>query len=493
MNHPKIQYTGITFDDVLLMPARSDVLPSQVDLRTRFSRRIELNIPLVSAAMDTVSEAALCIALAREGGIGVIHKNMHAEAQADQVNRVKRSESATILKPHTLPSTARLSDALFLMKDKGISGIPVVDGEQLVGIITNRDLRFEYDHTQRIAQVMTPRERLVTAPLGTDLKTAESKLQKHRIEKLLLVDGNGRLAGLVTAKDILKRSLFPNACKDADGRLRVGAAVGVGGDALARAAVLVEAGVDALVIDSAHGHSLNVVDTVRKIRAEFPDIELLAGNVVTAEGARELVDAGADAVKVGVGPGSICTTRVVAGVGVPQITAILQVADALKGSGVPVVADGGVRYSGDIAKAIAVGASSVMIGSLFAGTEESPGDMILLEGRSYKQFRGMGSIGAMRMGSADRYFQTAADASSKFVPEGIEGRVPYKGKLADTVFQLMGGLRAAMGYVGAATIGDMQENSRLVQATSAGYRESHPHDVIITQEAPNYELPRQRS
>lgn len=490
MNHSKILYTGITFDDVLLVPARSDVLPSQADLKTRFTRKIELNIPLVSAGMDTVSEAALCIALAREGGIGTIHKNMSAEAQADQVNRVKRSESATILKPHTLPSTARLSDALHLMKDKGISGIPVVDGDQLVGIVTNRDLRFEHDHALRIAQVMTPRERLVTAPLGTDRKAAESKLQKHRIEKLLLVDENGRLAGLVTAKDILKRSLFPNACKDSEGRLRVAAAVGVRPDTLDRVRVLIEAGVDALVVDSAHGHSANVVDTVRSIRRAFPEIDLVAGNVVTAAGALELVAAGVDAVKVGVGPGSICTTRVVAGVGVPQITAILNVVDAMQASDTPVVADGGIRYSGDIAKAVAIGASSVMIGSLFAGTEESPGEMILLEGRSYKQFRGMGSIGAMRLGSADRYFQSAADASSKFVPEGIEGRVPYKGKLADTVFQLMGGLRAAMGYVGAATIPAMQTNARLVQTTAAGYTESHPHDVIITQEAPNYEKPR---
>ncbi len=483
----KIRCIGITFDDVLLVPARSSVIPAQVDLKTRFSRHITLNIPLVSAAMDTVSEAALCIALARQGGIGVIHKNMSAEAQAAEVNRVKRSESAAILKPHTLPPTARLRDAYALMHDKGISGIPVVEGDQLVGIVTNRDLRFEDNLTLRLVDVMTPRERLVTAPAGTDPKTAEKILQKHRIEKLLLVDIEGRLVGLVTAKDILKRSLFPNACKDADGRLRVAAAVGVVKDTPQRARVLVEAGVDALVVDSAHGHSENVINTVKLLRKEFPQVDLVAGNVVTAEAALELADAGIDALKVGVGPGSICTTRVVAGVGVPQVTAIMETAAALKPLDVPIIADGGIRYSGDIAKAIAVGASSVMIGSLFAGTEESPGEMILYEGRSYKQFRGMGSIGAMKQGSADRYFQSGSDVNGKYVPEGIEGRVPYKGKLADTVYQLMGGVRSAMGYCGVSTIQDLQENSQLVQTTSAGYRESHPHDVIITQEAPNYE------
>jgi IMP dehydrogenase len=486
----KIRYAGITFDDVLLIPAHSDVVPSQVDVKSRFSRNIPLNIPLVSAAMDTVSEATLAIALAREGGIGVIHKNMSIEAQAAEVNRVKRSESATILKPHTLPPNARLSDAYFLMRDKGISGIPVVEGDRLVGIVTNRDLRFQEDVSRKLSEVMTPRDRLVTAPLGTDLKTALTILQEHRIEKLLLVNGDGRLAGLVTAKDILKRSLFPNACKDADGRLRVAAAVGVRAETVDRADALAEAGVDALVVDSAHGHSENVINTVKALRKQFPRIDLVAGNIVTPEGAMALADAGVDAVKVGVGPGSICTTRVVAGVGVPQITAILEVHNVMDALGIPVIADGGIRYSGDIAKAIAVGASSVMIGSLFAGTEESPGEMILLEGRSYKQFRGMGSVGAMRQGSADRYFQSAEDASAKFVPEGIEGRVPYKGKLADTVYQLMGGLRAAMGYCGVKSIRDLQEKAQLVQTTSAGYRESHPHDVIITQEAPNYERPR---
>jgi IMP dehydrogenase len=486
----KIMGVAVTFDDVLLVPAKSDVLPSQVDLTTQFSRNIRLNIPLVSAAMDTVTEAELSIALAREGGIGVIHKNMAPELQAAEVVRVKRSESATILKPYTLPPHAKLADVHALMRDKGISGIPIVDGERLVGIVTNRDLRFEKDLSLTVSQIMTPRERLITAPVGTDLKTAESLLQKHRIEKLLLVDKEGRLAGLVTVKDIQKRSQFPNACKDTDGRLRVAAAIGVGQDAIERARVLIEAGVDALVVDSAHGHSRNVIETVRTLRREFIGAELIAGNIVTAEAARDLMDAGADGLKVGVGPGSICTTRVVAGVGVPQVSAIMQVVAEAQPKGIPVIADGGIRYSGDIAKAIAAGASSVMVGSLFAGTEEAPGEMILLEGRSYKMFRGMGSIGAMKRGSADRYFQSASEASGKFVPEGIEGRVPYKGRLADTVFQLNGGLRAAMGYCGVRNISEMQEKTRLVQATSAAYRESHPHDVIITRESPNYEAPR---
>jgi IMP dehydrogenase len=492
MSQEIISTIGITFDDVLLVPGKSDILPSQADLKTKFSRGITLNIPLVSSAMDTVTESSLAIALAREGGIGIIHKNLSAAAQAAEVHRVKRSESATILKPHTLPPDARLSDALALMNDKGISGIPIVAGEQLVGIVTNRDLRFEQDLLQPLASIMTPRDRLVTAPVGTDLLTAQKILQKHRIEKLLLVDKAGRLAGLITVKDMQKASQYPNACKDSEGRLRVGAALGIRSDTLDRARVLLEAGVDALVVDSAHGHSQNVINTVKTLRKELPHVDLVAGNVVTAEGARELADAGVDAVKVGVGPGSICTTRVVAGVGVPQVTAILNVCAGLEGSGIPIIADGGIRYSGDIAKAIAVGASSVMVGSLFAGTEESPGETILFEGRSYKVFRGMGSIGAMKLGSADRYFQSSSDASGKFVPEGIEGRVPYKGRLADTVFQLMGGLRAAMGYCGAANIADLQEKSRLMKITSAGVSESHPHDVSITQEAPNYEQPRKQ-
>ncbi len=483
----KIIGEGFTFDDVLLVPRKSDVLPSAVELRTHITRNIALNIPLVSAAMDTVTEAALAIAMAREGGIGIIHKNMPARKQAEEVDRVKRSESAIIAKPYTLPPSARISDALRLMKERGVSGIPIVDEEKLVGIVTHRDLRFERDETLRITAIMTPRERLVTASAETPLAEAESILQKHRIEKLLLVDDVGRLAGLITVKDIQKRLQFPHACKDEHGRLRVGAAVGVKSDTLDRLAVLVEAGVDVVVVDSAHGHSMNVIRTVGEIRSRYPDLEIVGGNVVTAQASVELVNAGASAIKVGVGPGSICTTRVVAGVGVPQISAILECVAVLKPRGIPLIADGGIRYSGDIAKAIAAGADSVMIGSLFAGTEESPGEMILYEGRSYKGFRGMGSLAAMREGAADRYFQS--DAEGKFVPEGIEGRVPYKGPLANTVFQLMGGLRSAMGYCGVTTIQEMQEKTQLMKISSAGLLESHPHNVAVTREAPNYELP----
>jgi IMP dehydrogenase len=483
----KILGEGFTFDDVLLVPRKSDVLPSAVDLRTRLTRKIELNIPLVSAAMDTVTEASLAIAMAREGGIGVIHKNMSPQTQADEVDRVKRSESAIISKPYTLPPTARIADALLLMRERGISGIPIVEDQKLVGIVTHRDLRFERDETLRVSAVMTPKERLVTAPVGTPLEEAESILQKHRIEKLLLVDEHGHLAGLITVKDIQKRLQFPNACKDENGRLRVGAAVGVKADTFERLALLTEAGVDVIVVDSAHGHSANVIRIVSEIQKRYPDTEIIAGNVVTAEAALELAEAGASAIKVGVGPGSICTTRVVAGVGVPQVSAILECVAALHPRGIPLIADGGIRYSGDIAKAIAAGADSAMIGSLFAGTEESPGEMILYEGRSYKSFRGMGSLGAMREGSADRYFQRETDV--KLVPEGIEGRVPYKGRLADTVFQLMGGLRSAMGYCGVTTIQELQEKARLVRISSAGLMEGHPHDVAITREAPNYELP----
>lgn len=483
----KIIGEGFTFDDVLLVPRKSDVLPKSVDLRTRLTRNIGLNIPLVSAAMDTVTESALAIALAREGGIGIIHKSMSPRKQAEEVDRVKRSESAIITRPYTLPPTAKISDALQLMKRRSISGIPIVGGEKLVGILTHRDLRFERDETLQISAVMTSRERLVTAPVGTPLDEAESILQKHRIEKLLLVDDAGRLAGLITVKDIQKRLQFPNACKDEQGRLRVGAAVGVRPDTLDRVAALVEAGVDVIVIDSAHGHSANVIRTVAEIRAKHPELEVIGGNVVTTQAALELADVGASAIKVGVGPGAICTTRVVAGVGVPQISAILQCVSALQPRAIPLIADGGIRYSGDIAKAIAAGADSVMVGSLFAGTEEGPGEMILYEGRSYKSFRGMGSVSAMREGAADRYFQTEADA--KLVPEGIEGRVPYKGRLRDTVFQLMGGLQSAMGYCGATTIRQMQEETQLMKISSAGLLESHPHDIVITREAPNYELP----
>ncbi len=491
MQFGRIVGIGLTYDDVLLIPAESAVLPSEVDVSTQFSRNIRLRIPLVSAAMDTVSEAELCIALARQGGIGVIHKNMPPEDQAVEVDRVKRSESAVIFEPYTLPPTATLADAHALQRAKGVSGIPIVSADKtLEGIITDRDMRFETDLTMPVTKLMTPRERLVTAPVKTDLGTAEQILQKHRIEKLLLLNESGKLAGLVTVKDIQKRSQFPNACKDGEGRLRVAAAVGIGSDAQVRAELLVKAGVDALVVDSAHGHSRNVLSTVEKLRGQFPTVDIVAGNIVTGEGAKALVSAGADAVKVGVGPGSICTTRVVAGVGVPQVTAVMWVVGAVLEEGVPVVADGGIRYSGDIAKALAAGASSVMIGSLFAGTEESPGETVLVEGRSYKLFRGMGSIGAMKKGSADRYFQAASQASGKFVPEGIEGKVPYKGKLADTVFQLVGGIRASMGYCGVSTIAEMQSKPRFIEATSAGYLESHPHDVSIVQEAPNYSRPK---
>lgn len=483
----KIIGEGFTFDDVLLVPRKSDVLPNAVDLHTRLTRNISLNIPMVSAAMDTVTEAAFAIAIAREGGIGIIHKSMPPQRQADEVDRVKRSESAIISKPYTLPPTAKISDALDLMKKHSISGIPIVEAEKLVGIVTHRDLRFERDETLQITAVMTPRERLVTMPVGTPLSEAESILQKHRIEKLLLVDDAGRLGGLITVKDIQKRLQFPNACKDELGRLRVGAAVGVKSDIFDRLDALVEAGVDVVVVDSAHGHSMNVIQTIAEIHSRYPQLEIIAGNVVTAEAALELADAGASAIKVGVGPGSICTTRVVAGVGVPQISAILDCVNVLRPRGIPLIADGGIRYSGDIAKAIASGADSVMVGSLFAGTEESPGEMILYEGRSYKGFRGMGSLSAMRQGAADRYFQTESDA--KLVPEGIEGRVPYKGRLANTIFQLIGGLRSAMGYCGVTTIKEMQEKTRLMRISSAGLLESHPHDVAITHEAPNYELP----
>lgn len=482
---------GLTYDDVLLIPASSDVLPSEVDISSRLTTGISLNIPLISAAMDTVSEAELCIALARQGGIGVIHKNMSDEEQAAEVDRVKRSESAVIYEPYTLPPTARLEDAMRLKRAKGVGGIPIVDADGLlVGIITDRDMRFESDPNTPVTKLMTPREKLITAPLHTDLRNAEQILQKHRIEKLLLVNEKGELAGLVTVKDIQKRSQFPNACKDDEGRLRVAAAIGIGADAINRAELLVKADVDALVVDSAHGHSTNVLKAVEKLRALYPNVEIIAGNIVTADGARALAKAGANAVKVGVGPGSICTTRVVAGVGVPQITAVMWVVEAMEEMGIPVIADGGIRYSGDIAKAMAAGASSVMIGSLFAGTEEAPGDTVLVDGRSYKLFRGMGSIGAMKKGSADRYFQSAVEASGKFVPEGIEGKVPYKGKLSDTVFQLMGGLRASMGYCGALNIREMQTKTKFLEATAAGYTESHPHDVSIVQEAPNYTRPK---
>lgn len=483
----KILYEALTFDDVLLIPAYSEVLPRETDVTTRLTRQIRLNIPIVSAAMDTVTESELAIALAREGGIGIIHKNLSPEEQAAEIDRVKRSESGMILDPITLTPDRPISEALKVMKHYKISGIPIVKGKKLVGIITNRDLRFEEDLTRPISQLMR-RENLITAPVGTTLDEAKRILQKHRIEKLLIVDGDNELKGLITVKDIQKREKYPNACKDEHGRLRVGAAIGVGEENLIRAEVLIRAGVDVIVIDTAHGHSRGVLDMVREFKRTFDHVSLIAGNVATGEGARALVDAGVDGVKVGVGPGSICTTRVVTGVGVPQISAIMEVARALQGSGIPIIADGGIKFTGDIPKAIAAGADSVMIGGLFAGTEESPGETILLDGRRYKQVRGMGSIGAMKKGSKDRYFQSDVKESEKFVPEGIEGRVPYRGPLSETVYQMVGGLRAAMGYTGCRTIPELKENARFVKITGAGLRESHPHDVDITKESPNYRM-----
>ncbi len=482
----KILGEGITFDDVLLVPRKSSVLPRDVDVATRLSRHIDLNIPLISAAMDTVTETDLAIALAREGGIGILHKNMPIEQQATQVDQVKRSESGMILKPVTITANETVGDAQELMRKFQISGIPVIDERDiLIGIVTNRDLRFQPNRDLSIGKVMT-RHNLITAPIGTTLERAEEILQRHRIEKLPVVDKRGRLVGLITFKDIQKKKHHPNACKDAHGRLRVGAAVGVTSDAVDRVNALREAGVDVIIVDTAHGHSQKVLDTVRRIRKILTAGDLIAGNVGTAEGTRDLIRAGVDAVKVGIGPGSICTTRVVAGVGVPQITAVYECAKVAGRSKVPVIADGGIKQTGDIAKAIAAGADSVMIGSLFAGVDESPGEKILLEGRSYKVYRGMGSVEAMKRGSSDRYFQDVEDDLPKLVPEGIEGRVPYKGPLADTVFQMIGGLRAAMGYCGCRSIRELQEQTQFVRMSEAGLRESHPHDVIITKESPNY-------
>ena len=481
----KIVMEGLTFDDVLLIPARSDVLPREVDVRTRLTRHVSLNIPIVSAAMDTVTDSKLAIAIAREGGIGIIHKNLSLEQQAEEVDKVKRSESGMITDPLSLPPDRKLRDALQLMHQYHISGIPIVDGEKLVGILTNRDLRFETNLDQPIHQVMT-KENLITAPEGTQLAEAEKILQKHRIEKLPIVDRYGHLKGLITVKDIQKRKAFPNAAKDEEGRLLVGAAVGVSSDTMKRAEALIEAGVDVICVDTAHGHSEGVLKTVEKLRKTFPNIELIGGNVATAAGAEALIAAGVDGVKVGIGPGSICTTRVVAGVGVPQISAVMECAKVCKKAGVPLISDGGVRYSGDIAKALAAGADSVMLGSLLAGVEESPGEMVLLEGRSYKVYRGMGSLGAMISGSADRYFQDNT-GMDKLVPEGIEGRVPYKGRLSDVIYQLVGGVKSAMGYCGVKNIKELQEKSRFVKITEAGVKESHPHDVTITRESPNYQ------
>ncbi len=485
----KLVGAGLTFDDVLLVPAESSVLPKDADTRTRLTRSIWLNIPIVSAAMDTVTEARMAIALAREGGIGIIHRNLSIEEQVAEVDKVKRSESGMIVEPVTLRPDDRVRDALAVMERYHISGVPITDAQgKLVGILTNRDLRFEEDLEQPIERLMT-KENLITVPVGTTLDEAREILHRHKVEKLPVVDERGYLKGLITVKDIQKRIQYPNATKDEQGRLLVGAAVGVGPDALDRAAALVEEGVDVLVVDTAHGHSRGVIEMVRELKSRW-NVEVIAGNIATGEAALALIDAGADAVKVGVGPGSICTTRIVAGVGVPQITAILDVARVAHTFGVPVIADGGIQFSGDIAKAIAAGADTVMLGSLLAGVDESPGEVILYQGERFKEYRGMGSIGAMkaRSFSKDRYFQQDVESLSKFVPEGIEGRVPYKGPLANIVYQLVGGLRAAMGYCGAATITELQQKGRFIQMTSAGLRESHPHDVVITKEAPNYRL-----
>ncbi|HEX4595742.1 MAG TPA: IMP dehydrogenase [Bryobacteraceae bacterium] len=480
---PETIAEGLTFDDVLLQPARSGVLPVETDTRTCLTRHIAINIPIVSSAMDTVTESHLAIALAQQGGIGIVHRNMSVERQAEEVDRVKRSESGMIVDPITIAPEKKISDALELMKRYRISGVPVTSHGKLVGILTNRDLRFENRFDLPISQVMT-KDNLITVPVGTTLEEAEKILHRHRVEKLLVVDDQYVLKGLITVKDIQKKMKYPNAAKDSQGRLRVGAAVGSTGEFLERAQELVARKVDIIVVDSAHGHNEGVMEAVRLIKRKLPEMDVIAGNVATFEGARDLISLGADGIKVGIGPGSICTTRVVSGAGVPQITAIAECARATRGSGVPLISDGGIKFSGDISKAIAAGADSVMIGSLFAGTEESPGETILYQGRTFKSYRGMGSMGAMSAGS-DRYPQ---DMSGKLVPEGIEGRVPYKGPLADLVYQLVGGLRAGMGYCGCPNIRELQEQARFLRVTSAGLRESHVHDVIITKEAPNYRL-----
>ncbi|MEJ5263359.1 MAG: IMP dehydrogenase [Ignavibacterium sp.] len=481
---------GLTFDDVLLIPARSSVLPRDVDVSTYLTREIKLNIPLISAAMDTVTESEMAIAMAREGGIGILHKNMTIERQCEEVDKVKRSESGMIQNPITLTPDKTIGDALTIMKKYSISGIPIVDQNgKLVGILTNRDLRFEPNQSLQVSSLMT-KENLITAPLGTTLEKAERILQKHKIEKLPVVDKRGKLKGLITFKDILKKKKHPNACKDNLGRLRVGAAIGVTIDSVERAKALFDAGADVIVIDTAHGHSEGVIKTIKEIRKKFRYEQIIAGNVGTYEGALDLINLGIDAVKVGIGPGSICTTRIVAGVGVPQITAIAEAYRAASKKNIPVIADGGIRHTGDVSKAIVAGADSVMIGGLFAGVDESPGEKILYEGRSFKLYRGMGSIGAMKQGSKDRYFQDAEDDIAKLVPEGVEGRVPYKGPLSDTIYQIIGGLRAAMGYCGTKDIQSLKKNGKFIKITLAGLKESHPHDVIITQEAPNYSLKR---
>jgi IMP dehydrogenase len=479
---------ALTFDDVLLVPALSAILPRDASLATQLTRNTRINIPLVSAAMDTVTEAPLAIALAQEGGIGIIHKNMPAKAQAAEVRKVKRYESGVVRDPITIPPDMTVREVKALTEQHKFSGLPVIENGKVVGIVTNRDLRFEEKLDQPVRKIMTPKDRLVTVRESATLEEATELLHKHRLERVLVVDSSFELRGLITVKDILKSSEYPNACKDAQGNLRVGAAVGVGEGTEERAAALVEAGVDVLVVDTAHGHAQGVLDRVKWIKRNFPKVEIIGGNIATAEAARALTEYGADAVKVGIGPGSICTTRIVAGVGVPQITAIQNVVEGLKGTGVPMIADGGIRYSGDIAKALAAGAHCVMLGSLFAGTQEAPGQIELYQGRSYKSYRGMGSLGAMQQGAADRYFQDPAMNADKLVPEGIEGRVPYKGPVTAVIDQLLGGVRASMGYLGCNTIDEMRQRAQFVEITTAGVRESHVHDVQIVKEAPNYRV-----
>ena len=483
----RISQEALTFDDVLLVPAKSEILPNEAQLRTRLTRKIELNIPLVSAAMDTVTEARLAIAIAQEGGLGIVHKNLPVEEQAAQVARVKKHESGVIKDPITISSDTLVRDVIALTEQRRISGLPVIGDKGLVGIVTKRDLRFERNLDQPVSSIMTPRENLVTVPEGAEKDEVLDLLHKHRLERVLVVNDAGELKGMITVKDITKSTDFPRACKDRYDRLRVGAAVGTSDDTEARVRALVEAEVDVIVVDTAHGHSRGVIERVAWVKQNFPEIQVIGGNIATAAAARDLVDAGADAVKVGIGPGSICTTRIVAGVGVPQISAISNVAEALRDSDVAVIADGGIRFSGDIAKALVAGAHAVMIGSMFAGTEEAPGEVELFQGRSYKSYRGMGSIAAMQKGSSDRYFQ-ADSADEKLVPEGVEGRVPFKGPLTNTIYQLLGGVRSSMGYVGCATIEEMRTRPEFVQVSNAGMRESHVHDVTITKEAPNYQV-----
>ena len=484
----RLSEKALTFDDVLLLPAYSAVLPRDTQLSTRLTRNIALNLPLVSAAMDTVTEAGLAITLAQEGGIGIIHKNLSPQKQAAEVAKVKRFEAGVLRDPITIPPDMRVRDAIELQRANRISGLPVVEGKRVVGIVTNRDLRFEDRLDAKVAEIMTPREKLVTVTEGATLEEAKALMHRHRLERVLVINGEHELRGLITVKDITKATEHPNAAKDEFGKLRVGAAISTGPDSDERAELLVKAGVDVLVVDTAHGHSQGVLDRVAWVKKNFPQVEVIGGNIATAAAARALLDAGVDGVKVGIGPGSICTTRIVTGVGVPQITAVANVAKALAGAGVPLVADGGIRYSGDVAKALAAGASSVMLGSMFAGTEEAPGEVILYQGRSYKSYRGMGSLGAMQQGSAERYFQDNDANVDKFVPEGIEGMVPYKGSVLAIIFQLAGGIRSALGYCGCRSIEEMRTRAEFVEITAAGARESHVHDVKITKEAPNYRV-----